>query len=70
MINNARAESDAMTSARNADAKVLATTERHEFDQRKRELDGHLSDGEGATYEEEFESLSQHRITNMNRGSI
>lgn len=71
MINNARAESDAMTGARSGgDLKVLATTERSDFDHIKRETAGPLSDGDGAAYDEDLESLRQHRVTNMSRGSV
>ncbi|CAM1502898.1 Fc.00g076740.m01.CDS01 [Cosmosporella sp. VM-42] len=69
MINNARAESDAMTGARSSgDLKVLVSTERGEFEHGKRET-GPLSDGEGAAYED-LENLHQHRTTNMSRGSV
>ncbi|KAF4334205.1 PTH12 [Fusarium beomiforme] len=70
MINNARAETDAMTGARGGDLKVLATTERGEFDNPKREPVGPLSDGEGATYDEELEALSQRRPGAIGRGSV
>ncbi|KAI1062809.1 hypothetical protein LB507_005945 [Fusarium sp. FIESC RH6] len=70
MINNARAETDAMSGARGGDMKVLATTERGDFDHGKREPVGPLSDGEGATYDEELEALSQRRPGTMGRGSV
>lgn len=70
MINNARAETDAMTGARVGDMKVLVTTERGDYDHSKREPVGPLSDGEGATYDEELESLSQQRPGTMGRGSV
>lgn len=71
MINNARAESDAMTGARGGDIKVIATTERGDFDHSKREpATGPLSDGEGATYDEDLEVIKQHRGANMSRGSV
>ncbi|KAM5345467.1 hypothetical protein ACJ41O_011329 [Fusarium nematophilum] len=70
MINNARAESDAMTGARGSDMKILATTERGDFEHGKREPAGPLSDGEGATYEEDLETLGQRRTSNMGRGSV
>ncbi|KAM0197155.1 hypothetical protein ACHAPI_005376 [Fusarium lateritium] len=70
MINNARAETDAMTGARGGDMKVLATTERGDYDHSKREPIGPLSDGEGATYDEELEALSQRRPGTMGRGSV
>lgn len=72
MINNARAESDAMTGARGGgDIKILATTERGDFEHGKREPVGPLSDGEGATYDEDLETLSQRRTGNaMGRGSV
>ncbi|KAI1020286.1 hypothetical protein LB503_006501 [Fusarium chuoi] len=70
MINNARAETDAMTGARGGDLKVLATTERGDFDHSKREPAGPLSDSEGATYDEELEALSQRRPGTIGRGSV
>ncbi|KAF4992995.1 hypothetical protein FGRMN_6799 [Fusarium graminum] len=70
MINNARAETDAMTGARGGDMKVIATTERGDYDHSKREPAGPLSDGEGATYDEELEALSQRRPGTMGRGSV
>ncbi|KAF4978975.1 hypothetical protein FZEAL_4737 [Fusarium zealandicum] len=70
MINNARVESDAMTGARGGDMKILATTERGDFEHGKREPAGPLSDGEGATYDEDLEALSQRRTGNMGRGSV
>ncbi|KAF4435154.1 Homeobox protein PKNOX2 [Fusarium austroafricanum] len=70
MINNARAETDAMTGARGGDMKVLATTERGDFEHAKREPVGPLSDGEGATYDEELEALSQRRPGTIGRGSV
>ncbi|KAF7545510.1 hypothetical protein G7Z17_g9109 [Cylindrodendrum hubeiense] len=70
MINNARAESDAMTGARGGDIKVLATTERGDFEHKRDPAAGPLSDGEGATYDEDLEALKQHRGANMSRGSI
>jgi len=72
MINNARAESDAMTGVRGGEIKVLATTEHGDFDHHhKRESAvGPLSDGDGATYEEDLETLKQHRGANMSRGSV
>lgn len=71
MINNARAESDAMAGVRpGSDLKVLASTERGDFDHIKRETAGPLSEGDGAVYDEDLESLRQHRVTNMSRGSV
>lgn len=70
MINNARAESDAMTGVRSSDMKVLATTERGDYEHGKRQPAGPLSDGDGAVYEEDLEAIQRHRVTNMNRGSV
>ena len=71
MINNARAESDAMTGARSGgDLKVLATTERGDYEHGKRQPAAPLSDGEGAVYEEDLEAMQRHRVTNMSRGSV
>lgn len=69
MINNARAETDAMTGIRSGDIKVLVTTERGDYDQGKREVAGPLSDSEGAAYDEDME-YNQRRPNNMNRGSV
>ncbi|KAI5459955.1 hypothetical protein BGZ63DRAFT_360499 [Mariannaea sp. PMI_226] len=66
MINNARVESDAMTGVR-----VIATTEHGDLDHRsKRESAiSPLSDSDGATYDEDMETL-KHRRANMSRGSV
>ncbi|KAI1492080.1 hypothetical protein F5X96DRAFT_429101 [Biscogniauxia mediterranea] len=65
MINNARAESDAMTS-RGGDSKALPSTERLEYDH-----EGKLSDGEGTNYDDvEVEPVKRRRATSMKRGSI
>ncbi|KAK0629746.1 homeobox KN domain-containing protein [Bombardia bombarda] len=75
MINNARAESDAMASARSADGKVLTSTERGEYDMEvvKRERDSMpLSDGEGSAFDDDvsLEGLKPRRAANMSRGSV
>ncbi|KAI1105938.1 hypothetical protein F4804DRAFT_90861 [Jackrogersella minutella] len=66
MINNARAESDAMI-VRGGDGKPLPSTERADY-----EPDGKpLSDCEGSPFGEvELESMKRRRVTNINRGSI
>ncbi|KAI1417769.1 hypothetical protein F5Y13DRAFT_201317 [Hypoxylon sp. FL1857] len=66
MINNARAESDAMT-VRGGESKLLPSTERTDY-----EPDGKpLSDGESSTFRDvELESIKRRRVTNINRGSI
>lgn len=60
MINNARAESDAMA-GRNPDAKVLATTERDSAP---------LSDGEGSVFDDEIDNLKRRHTANLSRGSV
>ncbi|KAI0840555.1 hypothetical protein F5Y06DRAFT_243071 [Hypoxylon sp. FL0890] len=66
MINNARAESDAMT-VRGGDGKLIPSTERTDYDS-----DGKpLSDGEGSPFRDvELESIKRRRVTDINRGSI
>lgn len=66
MINNARAESDAMT-VRGGESKLLPSTERTDY-----EPDGKpLSDGEGSPFRDvELESIKRRRVTNIDRGSI
>ncbi|KAH8895002.1 hypothetical protein GQ53DRAFT_73409 [Thozetella sp. PMI_491] len=68
MINNARAESDAMAN-RNADGKVLPSTERVEFDDGKRSSVP-LSDREGSAFEDDLESLKRRHTAGMKRGSV
>ena len=67
MINNARVESDAM-SGRGADGKVLPSTERPDLRGKREGLA--LSDGEGGNYDEDIESLKQHREPTITRGSV
>ncbi|KAI1378341.1 hypothetical protein F4677DRAFT_392016 [Hypoxylon crocopeplum] len=65
MINNARAESDAMT-VRGGESNLLPSTERIDYDTDSKPL----SDGEGSTFRDvELESIKRRR-TNINRGSI
>ncbi|KAI1661951.1 hypothetical protein F4813DRAFT_177904 [Daldinia decipiens] len=66
MINNARAEADAMT-VRSADSGLIPSTERADYD-----TDGRLlSDEEpGATGDVELESIKRRRTTGNKRGSI
>jgi hypothetical protein len=69
MINNARAEADAMT-GRGNDGKVIPSTERGEYDDGKR--DSSLSDGEGSPFDDEMGTLKhQHGpADHRKRGSI
>ncbi|KAI1213051.1 uncharacterized protein F4807DRAFT_309766 [Annulohypoxylon truncatum] len=60
MINNARAESDAMT-VRNSDGKLLPSTERADYDPDCKPL---------SDCDVELESMKRRRINNVNRGSI
>jgi hypothetical protein len=70
MINNARAEADAMTS-RGSDGKVLPSTERADYDHHGKRSSVPLSEGEGCNYEDvDMDALSRHRAVNLKRGSI
>ncbi|KAK0710921.1 homeobox KN domain-containing protein [Lasiosphaeris hirsuta] len=68
MINNARAEANAMT-ARSADGKVLSSTERGDYDMDGKR-DSPLSDGEGSAFDDDIESLKHRHAANMGRGSV
>lgn len=75
MINNARAESDAMSSGRGVDgSKVLPSTERAEYDDLNLKRDGiiALSDGEASSahFDDNLESLKRRRAASMKRGSV
>jgi hypothetical protein len=66
MINNARAESDAMN-GRAVDTKVLPSSERIDYDHESKQH----SDSEGSNYDDvEIESAKRHRSANLKRGSI
>ncbi|KAK3940530.1 hypothetical protein QBC46DRAFT_364062 [Diplogelasinospora grovesii] len=68
--NNARAESDAMASAlRGADGKVLSSTERDEYDVDGKRR-GSLSDGDGSSYDDDYESLRRRPTADIGRGSV
>lgn len=70
MVNNARAESEAMAS-RGSDGKILPSTERSEYDQDGKRASVPLSDGEGSTYDDvDMDHLSRRRSVNMKRGSV
>jgi hypothetical protein len=70
MVNNARAESEAMAN-RGADGKVLPSTERSEYEHEGKRASVPLSDGEGNAYDEvDMDALSRRRSANMKRGSI
>lgn len=60
MINNARAESDAMT-VRGGDGKLLPSTERPDYEPDTKPL---------SDCDVELESMKRRRINNVNRGSI
>ncbi|KAI1393549.1 uncharacterized protein F4822DRAFT_16468 [Hypoxylon trugodes] len=65
MINNARAESDAMTVR--GESKLIPSTERSEYDVDNKPL----SDSEGSTFQDsEIDSIKRRRVTHVNRGSI
>lgn len=69
MINNARAESDAMSSGRSTDGKGLPHSERGEY-----EMDGKsrnsptISDGGDSAFDDDVES--RRRSANIQRGSV
>ncbi|KAI1144027.1 hypothetical protein F5Y05DRAFT_363422 [Hypoxylon sp. FL0543] len=66
MINNARAESDAMT-VRGGESKLLPSTERTDYESDSKPL----SDGESSPFRDvELETIKRRRVTNINRGSI
>lgn len=69
MINNARAESDATSSARSNDGKILTSTERVEYDIGAKRDSIPLSDYEGSAYDDDLETLKR-RHTAMSRGSV
>ncbi len=66
MMKDARAESDAMSSGRSADGKVLPSTESGEYEDGKR--DSPIS--EGSRFDDELENLKHHRSGHMKRGSV
>lgn len=69
MINNARAESDAMC-GRGVDDKVLPSTERADGRDPNR-ASIHLSDGEASLFDEaDIDSVHQRRSSNLKRGSV
>jgi len=70
MINNARAESDAMSGGRNGDGKVLRSTERGDYDTAGKRDSAPLSDGEGSAYDDDLETLKRRHTANMSRGSV
>lgn len=70
MVNNARAESEAMAT-RGGDSKVLPSTERAEYEHEGKRASEPLSDGEGSAYDEvDMDTLARRRSANMKRGSI
>lgn len=68
MISNAQAEHNAMNS-RNADGRVIATTERSDYGRHDKRMALPLSDGEGSAYDEE-EAIKQRQAGSRKRGSI
>ncbi|KAK0645865.1 hypothetical protein B0T16DRAFT_428843 [Cercophora newfieldiana] len=69
MINNARAESDAMSSARGVDGKVLTSTGRSDYDLSSKR-GSPLSDGEGSPFDDDIEAIKRRHAATMNRGSL
>jgi hypothetical protein len=70
MINNARAESDAMSSARSVDGKVLSSTERNGYELSSKRDSVPLSDGEGSAFDDDLEGMKRRHVANMSRGSV
>ncbi len=70
MINNARAESGAMSTARSVDSNVLSSTERGEYDMDGKRDSIPLSDGEGSAFDDDLESFKRRHTANMSRGSV
>lgn len=68
MINNARAESDAM-SARGVDGKVLSSTERNDYDLSSKR-GSPLSDGEASPFDDDIEAIKRRQAASLNRGSL
>lgn len=70
MINNARAESDAM-SGRSSDGKVLPSTERNEYDHDAKRDSVPLSDGEASNYDDvDMDGMHRRTSSHLKRGSI
>lgn len=70
MINNARAESDAM-SGRSGDGKVLPSTERNEYDHDAKRDSVPLSDGEASNYDDvDMDGMHRRTSSHLKRGSI
>lgn len=65
MINNARAESDAMSS-RSTDGKVLSSTERGEYDEGKSRRSPTTSDGGDSAFDDDLEV--RRRAQHLKRG--
>lgn len=73
MINNARAESDAMngrSGGSNGDGSVLASTEQGSDYGGKRDDGLPLSDSEGGGYDDDMTSLHRRRPTDPSRESV
>lgn len=71
MINNARAESDAM-SGRGGDGKVLPSTERADYDRNAKRNSVPLSEGEASNFDDvELDGMTRRRgSSHFKRGSI
>jgi hypothetical protein len=71
MISNARAESDAMSSARGVDGKALSATDRSvDYDLSSKRDSVPLSDGEGSPFDDDIEAMKRRHATSMSRGSV
>ncbi|KAK0622854.1 hypothetical protein B0T14DRAFT_494426 [Immersiella caudata] len=71
MINNARAESDAMSSARGVDGKALSSTDRSvDYDLSSKRGSVPLSDGESSPFDDDMEAMKRRHNASMSRGSV
>ncbi|KAK4448605.1 hypothetical protein QBC34DRAFT_111523 [Podospora aff. communis PSN243] len=71
MINNARAESDAMSSARGVDGKALSATDRNvDYDLGSKRDSIPLSDGESSPFDDDIEVMKRRHAVSMSRGSV
>lgn len=66
MINNARVETDAMSS-RAGDGNILPSTERHEIHVHGGKKSLTISDGDSGHYDED---IQRHRTAGIKRGSV
>lgn len=70
MISNAKVETDAMSSGRNSDDRLMRSTEKSEYDSRKSRSP--LSEGGSSHYEDEMDDMRRRSPggRGMKRGSV